>query len=330
MVFTHTLSSLVTLIALILILITQYTYGKLVKKPQEKINITALTLILLVIFTLALWTNAYYYPTMTFLDAVVGGLFNTLAQDLNLSGKMLQSPGASPLNRVWYHMFIGLTAIGTLSWVSVRMRNNLRMAFIAGTVLLALIVFLLPALNIKVFVTPRWVPFIITIGATLVAQAIMTIPSIVKWRMASLALTVMVIFALSMFSINSTVISSHSILTKEATRREFLQSELTAADTISDKHDGVIFSDWEYINFIYAMRYNIKRLDYLAPEIQEEDTDLFVVREFLRKHPELIPFDWRVAGNPPLEEIYELFTKFDSSDYNLVYNHSEVKAYSPK
>ena len=329
MVFSHTLSSFVTLIALVLMLTIKYLYGRLTKKPQEKINITAMLLILFIVVMFAQWTNANVRPGLTYFDALSRALLNSLQEKSQFTGEILQVASASSLNRGWYHMFIGLTVIGTLSWVSARLRNNLRMTFVASTVLLAVIVVILPVLNIKVFITPRWVPFIIVTGAALVAQAIMTLPGIMKWRTASLVLTVTVVFALSMFSINSTNISSQSILTKEISRRDFIQSELTAADTTSDKYDGVIFSDWEYIEFIYNTRYDVERLEYLGPEIQERGTYLVVVREFARRYPEFTPYGWRnTVERPSLEELNEFYAKFSRSDYNLIYTNGEVQAYA--
>ena len=332
LVLTHTISSFITLITLALILIAQNVWERLEKDPTEKINIGVSAVMLFTVLIFGYWASVFYYPDQTFFTAVARGLYLTIKSNFEFIGEVVQVPSAFPANRIWYHMFIGLVVIGTLSWLSSKMRNNLRMTIITSTVVLALIVVILPSFNIKNLLTTRWVPFIIVIGAALVAQGILAVSAIAKGKVMPAVVLVALIFSLSMFSVNSSGVNRYTPFYEKPTRNDFIQSELDAANTIVSKYDSQIFTDWAYSEFIFLAQTEFTDLRYLEPEMEEEASDLIVIRNHRVDNPELMNYYWRPDRMPTTEEIMGLFSKFDSSnlEYNLIYNNGEVKVHSKK
>ena len=326
LVLTHTISAFIASIALVLILIANEVYKKLDKVNIQHINITDKAVMLFVVLMLTRWIYCFFSPSQSFIDVILGPFINALRMDVEFVGTVIYEESAATLSRVWFLMFMGFIAIGSLFWLSRKMRRNSRIAIIAGTLGLSIIVFVFPVLHIGNLLPWRWVTFVLVIGAVLAAQGTMAMSGMVNGKIKKAVLVVIVIFAFSMFSINSSLVNMQTPFYKEHSRPAFIQSELSAADTISRIYDGIITTDWDYAELPFRTQTGLTQFVFLRNEI--EDEGLIVIRRYLYLHQHLLSVPKYGEAPEEVESIF--FTKFDSYEYDLIYNNGEVGAHLKK
>ena len=135
---------------------------------------------------------------------------------------------------------------------------------------------------------------------------------------------VTIIFTISIFMINSSGANQQAPFYPEHVRIGFSQSELSAADTIAIKYDRVVTTDWNYAELVFRTQTGLTELTYLGLEIEEEG--LIVVRGYIIEQLEPLKYLLRPEESA-VAETATLLTKFNSPQYNLVYDNGEVRAY---
>jgi hypothetical protein len=325
LVITHTVSTFVTSIAFVFILVGNKIYTAVTKVPVQRIYLEYNSVILFVVLMIAWWMNSYYQPGGTVFEVLLRGIVNALNMEAEFVGSVIHMPSTSVINRFWFLISIGLIVIGILQWLHQSKRNNVRTAITAGTIVMALITLVFPLFKIENLLPERWLPFIYVIGAGLVVQGIVAL-SAVFGRGVSQAITLTIVFfVFSMFAINNYTVNTHTPFYAEPGRIGFIQSDLSAVDTIFSKNDSEITTDIDYAELIFRGEKRFADLTYLDPIVEEKG--LIIIRKYLSEHPQFVEYFWR-KGSATLEETAANFNKFNNRDlYNLVYNNGQVKAY---
>ena len=107
---------------------------------------------------------------------------------------------------------------------------------------------------------------------------------------------------------------------KDPERYAFLQSELSAVDSVAKIYDGTVITDNYYGKLPFASRVGSPRIKYLSTK--SEIKSLTVVRKYIYTH--------QFADNSSEEESLSMLNSFRHNVYDLVYNNEEVKAYLPR
>ena len=97
-------------------------------------------------------------------------------------------------------------------------------------------------------------------------------------------------------------------------------------DTISRIYDGIITTDWDYAELPFRTQTGLTQFVFLRNEI--EDEGLIVIRRYLYLHQHLLSVPKYGEAPEEVESIF--FTKFDSYEYDLIYNNGEVGAHLKK
>lgn len=327
LILTHTISAFVTSIMLLIILIVNGVYKKIDSSNKERLSIGYNMVTLFEVLLITRWIYCFYGPGGSFLQTMLIWFVDALRMDTELVGTVIPIEAPSPLNRIWFLMFIGFSVIGALFWLSREMRSNSRIAVIVCLFGLAMGSIIFPILNIWNLLPGRWVAFVMVSGAVLMILGILLVSEVVNGKIKKAVLVVIIVFVFSMFSINSGPINWQTPFYKEHSRSAFTQSELSATDTLSRTYGGNIITDYDYSEL--AFMYNklvlggqpeFTELTHLNPEVESDG--LVVLRDYLYTHPEIL------RSGVELES--DFFSKFNSSGYDKIYDNGEVRAHLSK
>jgi hypothetical protein len=326
--YMHVLSNFVILIAITGIFTTYSLYGKLFRGSQKHQNISLQALVFFGILSISKWSYSLYIPSISYFDTMIQVFVNALKNDIEFVGSIVQSQSNSTLNRLWFILNLSFLVYGSLVWIERKNRTQQKHAIIISTGLLAGS-YILPVFNITNFRPGRWTPFIFIGGTLLIAQGIYSFSGSFRGKFKSTFLLVAIVFIISMFSINSSLVNNNSPFFNETIWTGFNEKELSAAETASKLYEGEIASDWDYIHLILRAQNEITNVTYIDPLIEERG--IIMVRKQIINHPEGIHYNlWR-SSETPIEETIDNLSKFEKTKkYNLVYSNREVNSYQKR
>lgn len=326
LVLTHTFSTFVTLTVLVLLFIANKIYKRIPETKVKPINIRYNLVILFGIIMFTRWIYYFYYPSRSFFDAVFGWFIRDLGTKVQYTGTAFKA-SEFILNRMGFLMLISFTVIGSLFWFSPKVSNNQKISIIISTAGLSVVTFVFPYFNIKNLIPGRWLAFICTIGAIIIAEGILALSRLVNGKIKKSLLAISIVFIFSLFMINSNGVNIYTPFYgkdyhQDPVRYAFTQSELTAVNSISEMYDDKIITDHWYSSLPFLTQVGQTKIAYLNPKSKNEG--LIVIRKYIYKHEFSYEYQGRIY-NEKLTEDY--FVKFSSSMYNGIYSNGEVRAY---
>jgi hypothetical protein len=182
--------------------------------------------------------------------------------------------------------------------------------------------------------TDRWVPFLSVFLVIVASAYIFTIIELIKSNRNKVfaILTIAVIF--SFFMITTPGINKDNpIVAKDTTiRNQFKDDETSAAETISNVHNGTIITDSSYACSLFrqmAIKSTVESfdVDYIASNTQEENRTMILLRRCALKEPVNIIDRTSALGSKNQLLPKEFFDMFESTDYDLIYTNREVLGY---
>jgi hypothetical protein len=345
MITTHQLSTFVVLISLTSICFAKIAYNY-VYKHEEGVAISTSYILLFAVALQSYWMHTYMYPGQTFFDAVVGPFISVLesggeyGSNVLIVGLEYQKPLLDTLLLHSSYLILPFFAIGgVLLWLS--LRDNKKFSFVTAVIILYSFVYGIPLLGMRNMLTSRWVPllsvFLVIVASAYIFENIELIKS--NRNKIFAIFTIAVIF--SFFMITTPGINKDNpMVAKDTTcRNQFKDSEASAAKTISNVYTGRIKVDplmgtcFSEIRASSVPRIESKLLfegfgaDYIASSTQEECVTMIMLRKCTSNEPISVEVSklygvYRIQSLPK-----EFFARFESNDYDLVYNNSGVLGY---
>jgi hypothetical protein len=282
----------------------------------------------------------------TFFDYVVGPFINVLQSGGEYGSNVLivgTEYHRSLLDTLLLHssyLILPFFAIGgVLLWLS--LRDNKKFSIVTAVIILYLFVYGIPLLGMRNMLTSRWVP-LLSVFLVIVASAyILTSIELIKSNRNKVfaIFTIAVIF--SFFMITTPAINKDNpIVAKDTTTRtQFKDNEICAAKTINNVYTGRIKLDLPLINYFSyepsassIPQIECKSLlevfdaDYIASSTPEEGA-MIILRKCTLNEPISVKASKRYGDLRAQLLHKEFFERFESNDYDLVYNNSGVLGY---
>ncbi len=315
MIFAHTVGSFITLVTLIVLLAANEVDKKLVRKNIGELDISYGLVFLFGLIMYMHWTYLFFTTAETRLVWVLKPFIAALSRHTEFVG-LTSGMAASSWNRIGFLMLMGFIMLGSLIWLSPKMRNNLRVIIIALILVFGVLTFVFPVLNIRNLAASRWLPFIFVAGVGLVVSGILGLSAIGKSKIVKALLIVIIIFTFTMFDINNNSVNLHTPFVEEPSRYSYTQSEQSALDTISENYDVRIIGDRPFIHEYLETKEPLRPYGYLSELAEFERNNIIVIRRYAYTHLDVLE---------GMES--DLLIELDGPDYDLIYRNPEVKAY---
>lgn len=327
LVFTHTISSLITFIALSLIIAAQLICPKFFNINTPKICLNYRIVLFAWTAMFIRWIYSYLNSHKSFLTDVLGWFDSTLENDVTFVGSAFKAAEApsSYFNRVGLLLFIALIIVGILYWLLKRNINSVRVGFIAIAALLTVITFALPFFNIENLIPGRWLPFISVASVSIAATGIFFLSFRGKCK-APIMLSVMgCVFLYGFFMINSSTVNTNGPFyggdySLNPLRLSFYEQELSAVGSIGKLSEDTIITDSKFMKLPFQQNVGFDRVVSFRERNME---GLFVIRDYVYKHPSA-----SVLDEDKLESFLSGFE--DLTKYHVLYENGAVTAYLPR
>ena len=345
MIITHQLSTFVVLVSLTSICFGNLAYNY-VYKHEEGVDISTSFILLFAVALQSYWMHTSVRLGRTFFDYVVGPFINVLQSGGEYGSNVLivgYDYHRSLLDTLLLHssyLILPFFAIGgVLYWLS--LRDNKKFSIVTAVIILYLLVYGIPLLGMRNLLTSRWVPFLSVFLVIVASAYIFTIIELIKSDRNKIfaIFTIAVIFSFLMITTPG-INKDNPIFAKDTTfRNQFKDSEVSTAKTISNVYTGRIKVDplmstcFSVTHASSVLRIESELLldgfgaDYIASSTQEECVTMIMLRKCTSNEPIPIKVSklygvYRIQSLPK-----EFFARFESNDYDLVYNNSGVLGY---
>ena len=325
LVLSHTAAAFITGTILASLIIGKTLSSKMLSYDIEKFNLSYSLVIFFWVVMLAWWIYTMYYPSRSFFEATFGWFADALKIDAQYTGiayKTSDVPMAI-LNRMQFLLTIIFIIIGSLTMLLPTISNIRRMAVIAAILIVTGIVFIFPYIGIDNLFPGRWRAFIAVAAAPIVALGMFSLSRMFVGGVKNALFLVLIVFTFSAFSVNSFGVNTATPFygadyMRDPFRYAFYETELSAVDSISAKYDGTITTDNYYGKLPFKTRIGLGRVNDLA--LKDEPVGLTVIRKYIYTH------EFDAGGREPASTVF--LNSFNSNKYNMVFNNSDVKAYS--
>jgi hypothetical protein len=325
-IFTHIVSAFVTLIVLAALISFKEIYRRLKLKDGWDINLS-LPLVLFFAGVLGIkWMYDQYYPSTTFFEFTTATFYDSLRTSTNFVGDLVYTPGASPLNRLWFTMTIAFFVMGMLFYLNRKNRQPDQLILLVSCLPLALSIAGFSALNLQNILPSRWVGFIIALGIPVIVQGIISFTRIFSVNSLQKYSMMGIMFIFILFSLNNNSINLQSPFYNTTARTEFTNPEIQAISTFSVISPNGIITDYDYA--FYPIRFSTKIKDIQQLRIDSEIYNFMVVRDYLYTHKDLLYYQPAVRAVFQADKRADIFLQsLKSSHYDLVYSNGGVSGY---
>ncbi len=233
-----------------------------------------------------------------------------------------------------YLVILYFTIIGMLRWLSSRVDWKLTTALV-GLVLFVM-VYGIPALGIRNFITGRWLtvfsPFIVVPAAAAMVRLVQYLKPHLRAITVLGTLSLIAFFMITTSSVNK----DNPILGKQRMHRDqYMASEISSIATINTYYSGLIVTDRSYTSGIMRqIEMNSDYLDFSTEYLDgggvgDPSGTMVIIREAIFEEPVRInlpgqTFETRMVVDRRFEE------RFQSSDYNRIYASATVAGYTSR
>jgi hypothetical protein len=332
LIYLHTLSPIVILIAVFVYLIAYYLLSRILPfildlkenfKNGTPLNykIGFFLVVILSISVASRFTYNLYTTKWTFLEATLIPFLSKIKSVGGISGFnegdiASFTPSDFPLNRIGFYLIVAFIIFGALYWLKPKVQSREKIGLIFT--IIALIIFSYgPALfQINNFIPGRWIVFAMILAAPICAFGIYQMSTIPRTKYFKLTAFILIIATFSFFAINSNSVNIHTPfygkVSEDPSRDSLTDSEIKAADTLLTISDSSI--DWgtdEYYGLAIKY-YEMEKFGGIAAMNPQNynlnENKILIIREYFVNH----------NGNI---ESHDLNTQG-----NLIYNNNEVRA----
>lgn len=291
----HTLSPLVIVLAIVIYGLFSYFSKQFIKEISEILNYRSLLFLSLslAIFTIIRFVyQSYHHGGLTFLEGVLYPLKSTIETEAGFAGGEIATHTIAadyPLNRVSFMLIIAFTLFGVILLFKKELQSRERIGLICSLTAIMIIAYGPAMMNVSNFLPGRWLVFGMVIGAPICAVGIIHISTIADRMIYKLCICICIMMILTFFSINTHSVNMrtpfYGELSEDPYREAHTHSEMQAADTITDIHNGKILNTYRFHTFQYNLinKYGIDYyLDY--KKISDSKNTLYVTRLIDLKH----------------------------------------------
>ena len=288
LILTHTIASVIMLVSLIAIYAGMHIYNHLMTVDAPKINqykvpIGYTSIIFFAVFMLAYWIYNYYMPGLSFFEQLVYTFVSAMSTDTTLAG----ATAATPINisifeftltKLGYSMLLGGGIIGACTWLSMKGRNEHKIALIGVTVLLMIFIYSFSSLGLRSILPARWYVFLYAPLSIIFAQGLVSVARIIRNSRAAVFTVVLIIAVLSFVMLTFTPANSEGELYAEKIghRQALTESEFVALERAADMSDGNFETDSFYKEPVpYLYGYDIYH-NMIAPA----EKDIFILSDY--------------------------------------------------
>ena len=338
MIITHQLSTFVVFISLISIYLGIRAY-KVIYRYKETVVINTTYILLFAIALQSYWMYTYEYPGVSFFDFVLNPLVRVLrsgtefGNEMAITGAVYYSTLSNILFHFGYLILLFFAIGGALLWLS--SKEDKKISIVSAVIVLYIFVYGIPVFAVRNMLPGRWFPFLSVFLVMLASAYIFKAMQLIKSNPNKTFAIFTIICILSFFMVTAPNSNKDNPLyaKERCVRTMFKDSEITVITTINNLYNGTIKVDYSYAGSIFRQM-TIKSkvtpfdVDYVASRTQEENGTMVILRRCALKEPVSIIDREGFAGRYKHQLLpKEFFDRFESTDYDLVYNNREVLGY---
>jgi len=347
-VITHQLTTFVVFISLTSIYLGRVVY-RYIYESEESPNLTITYLLSFAVALQSYWMNTYVYPTTSFFESVLRPFIRVLQSggeydpNLLIVGHVYNKPMLEILLLHSCYLILPFFAIGgVLLWLS--MKENKKFSIVTAVIVLYLFVYGIPLLGMRNMLTSRWMPLLSVFLVIVASSYIFKIVAVIRSNKNKIfaIFTIAVVFSFLMI-ITPAINRDNPIIAKDMTiRNQFEYNEICAVKTINNVYNGQIRSGGVFSDAFLFYGTNISLFhqmqkrqyfipfdkEYIVSGIEQEKKGTMIV---LRKCALNKPISVKASK---LYGIYvaqllpkEFFSRFESRDYDLIYNNEYILGY---
>lgn len=334
MVWTHTVSSFISLISIIAIYIGNLTYMHIYRKKQCRgFGINHTLFALLAILMIYHWMD----PAYPFLESISRGFEQALFNEAKLLDRSL-SPNSensleSILNIIGFLMYIFFGIIGSLYYLSRSCTDKLKVSIIFMLIILFFWFFAFPIIGIRNILPNRWPAFIYVSLVIFSGKGLISISNFIDNTYYKYTFILLILFSSSFFMITAPSSDTDSpIYAKELNQRLiWTQSEMELFEKINKLSSYMISTDVQTKEIIFENRLKRYRvLPYLLTANDGIDLDytnnsLIIWRKISLLRP--IQVDTPNGKRAPEVLLGDKFKRNLDEKFSNVYDTGDAKAY---
>lgn len=349
MIVTHQLSTFVVyLVMFIFVAITIFYDWVTEKKSASNIN-AYLYIILFSISIFFYWMNTTSGNSETsFFETVLVPLMDVLStgggygSDLLIVGHDYARPFLDTLLLQICYLIIPFLAIGGIFWWLSR-RDSVKFVMASAAGILFVLIYAIPLLGIRNFLTDRWTPFLNIFLGVLAAAYIFGIVNLFKTNIKRIGLLFTIIMVFSLFMVVApNVNKDHPLFSKETTvRNQFMENEIVSAERLSEYSTGNIIVDAQFLSVFQFYGTDLVVNDQLNfyQRLHSFDDEKTLIDS--SKKPGVVVVLRRSTLHEPIpfraSELYadsvirtlsqSVFDEFEKNDYNIIYTNGNEVGY---
>jgi hypothetical protein len=341
-ILTHQLTTFVVLLALITIYAGKYLHNHLYKNSLLKTTGSSYILFFLVSMQ-TYWTFTYTHGDISFFEMILKPLIGVLqggtaySSDELIMGSVTSADTLETLILHISYLALPFFAIGgVLAWFSredIKKINKFSVALVV--IILYGLAYGIPLLGMRNLLTSRWFPLISVFLALVAASYMLKLASLFDFRKAKIPaiFTIVLLFSFVM-AITPGIDKDNPLVAKDTTvRNQFKYIEIQAIETVTGKYSGNILMDSPYDSCLFYKdtKYNSNNAkDFDINNINTGEINgnpMVLLRKSTLNEPVSINDPDRYGVNFIQALPEEFFNRFETQDYELVYNNEEVSAY---
>jgi hypothetical protein len=241
------------------------------------------------------------------------------------------APAVTFFNDGGYTLLLAFGVIGGLTYLHYKHRTGPMMALVllAGFLVIAPQIFLI--FSVTGLLPDRWIVFLYVSLSILVVYFLLRMSSIIPGNIKKVCSITVIVLAIMFMMVTGNAANNDSpMVFNGSIRIGYTQSELTAANTLSDIGSGHPMTD-KYFGIVYPMIVGFDRYTNLL----QENSRVFIQRDYYLRHPEwnkyhmnIIIMNWRDDVETSRELVSAYMKVWGIDNWPIIYRNNNVAAYS--
>lgn len=336
-IITHQLSSFVVLISLLSVQLARIFHLHVNSSKGLLANTKTYFLVFAVSLQLY-WTFTYVQPNRTVLAYIIEPMIRALTTDIMIGNEEAVTSAVyySTVSNTLFHLgylillFIGIG--GIISEVASKDDRKFSMSIVS--LILFSVIYGIPLLGIKNMLTGRWFPFLILFLVILASPYYLKIVYLLKSKSTIIVSCFIIVSVFTFFMITTPNINEDNPLySKERfSRNQFKESEISAL-RIVNTYSGIVKADRSYTGGIMRQINTNSKIEPIdLQDIYSDNINDKGKLVLLRKCSLEEPVEITDSNSPGARQVNmklpaSFFERYDSLEYNFIYNNGDVNGY---
>ncbi|WP_410508126.1 hypothetical protein RSJ42_15270 [Methanosarcina hadiensis] len=329
LVWTHTISSFISVLSIISLYIGSILYHIIYKKGSSNESLVSITVC--IVFTTIILIH-WMEPGYPFFDMVTKGLVNSLSQEAKFLGRDAIANEDSIkgiFNIFGFLTYIFFGVIGSLYYLSKKKSSTANFSLIFMLIVLFFVFFVFPLMGIRDIIPYRWPAFIYVSFSVFISIGIINSLSIIKSSKCKFYLLLCILSITSFFMMTNFASNTDSPIYCENLNQKmiFTESELKLFERATSLFNGSILTDEQTRKKpfnLYLQNYNVGQ--YPLTLDQKIDFDHIHGKLIIWRRTSLErPID--IFYNSPKIVLGNNFEKNLDDNFHCLFNMGEAKAY---